>query len=154
MTEKPTSPSTDEEHLRLLSIFYYVVGGLTALFGCFPMIHVTVGLIALLAPEKLKDSKGQAPPEWFGLLFVVFGGLIIVALWTFAALLVAAGRCLSLKRHYLFCLVVAVMACLCQPWGTALGIFTIIVLMRESVKQEFAANKLASTGSAAGGTGA
>jgi hypothetical protein len=31
--------------------------------------------------------------------------------------------------------------CLFMPFGTVLGVFTIIVLMRESVKQVFAANK-------------
>lgn len=30
----------DLEHLRLLSIFHYVVGGLIALFACFPIIHL------------------------------------------------------------------------------------------------------------------
>ena len=33
-----------------------------------------------------------------------------------------------------------------MPFGTVLGVFTIIVLMRESVKQEFAGNKMAPTG--------
>ncbi len=30
----------DLEHLRLLSLFHYVVGGIAALFGCFPFIHL------------------------------------------------------------------------------------------------------------------
>ncbi len=34
----------DLEHLRLLSIFHYVFGGLTALFGCFPCIYLAFGI--------------------------------------------------------------------------------------------------------------
>ena len=37
----------DLEHIRLLSVFHYVVGGIAALFSCFPFIHLAVG-IALL----------------------------------------------------------------------------------------------------------
>jgi hypothetical protein len=33
-----------EEQLRLLSIFHYVVAGLSALFACIPIIHLALGL--------------------------------------------------------------------------------------------------------------
>jgi hypothetical protein len=140
MIDKPPSPTADEDHLRLLSIFHYVVGGLTALIGCFPIIHISIGLFLALAPEQWLDSKGEPPPRWFGILFAVIGIMMIAIFWTFAACLIAAGRCLSLRRHYMFCLVMAAIACMCQPWGTVLGVFTIIVLMRESVKQLFTSN--------------
>jgi hypothetical protein len=31
--------ANDEQNLKLLSIFHYVVGGIMALFSCFPIIH-------------------------------------------------------------------------------------------------------------------
>jgi hypothetical protein len=31
--------SQDLEHLKLLSIFHYVVGGMAAMFSLFPVIH-------------------------------------------------------------------------------------------------------------------
>ena len=34
----------DDEHLRLLSIFHYVLAGLAGVFGLFPIIHLAVGL--------------------------------------------------------------------------------------------------------------
>ncbi len=37
----------DLEHLRLLSIFHYVVGGIAGLFACFPCIHLVLGIIPL-----------------------------------------------------------------------------------------------------------
>ena len=47
---------------------------------------------------------------------------------------------LARRRRYLYCLILAgVMAATCMPFGTVLGVFTIIVLMRPSVKQAFGA---------------
>jgi hypothetical protein len=40
----------DLEHLRLLSIFHYVVGGILALFACFPIIHLIMGIMFLTMP--------------------------------------------------------------------------------------------------------
>jgi hypothetical protein len=41
----------------------------------------------------------------------------------------------------MFCLVMAGIQCIFMPFGTVLGVFTIIVLMRNSVKEAFTANK-------------
>src|SRR5262245_49793503 len=146
----PTS-TADEDHLRLLSIFHYVVGGLIAFFGCFPMIHVAFGLVMIFAPDSLKDGKGEPPPALFGLIFVLAGATIIAMFWIFAGCLIASGYFLSARRHYVFCLVMAAIACMCSPFGTVLGVFTIIVLMRDSVKQLFAAQVLQGSSAGAGG---
>jgi len=37
----------DEEHLKLLSIFHYVVGGIAAFFAFFPIIHLVIGIACL-----------------------------------------------------------------------------------------------------------
>jgi hypothetical protein len=50
---------------------------------------------------------------------------------------VAAGYFLSLRKYYTFCLVMAGIECLFMPVGTVLGVFTIIVLMRPTVKAMF-----------------
>jgi hypothetical protein len=129
----------DEEHLRLLSIFHYVVGGLAGLFALFPIFHLIFGLFFILAPEKFA-GKGEPPPAFLGWLFVIFGVVFITIGWTFAALILTAGRFLARRKHYLFCLTMAGVECLFMPFGTVLGVFTIIVLIREPVKQLFAIN--------------
>ena len=129
----------DEEHLRLLSIFHYVVGGLAGLFAEFPIFHLIFGLFFILAPEKFA-GKGEPPPAFLGWLFVIFGVVFITIGWTFAALILTAGRFLARRKHYLFCLTMAGVECLFMPFGTVLGVFTIIVLIREPVKQLFAIN--------------
>src|ERR1041385_2469474 len=130
---EPTKKNQDEEHLRLLRIFNYVVAGLTALFACFPVFHLVFGLVMVFAPEVFGPGKNQ-PPRFVGLVFVGFALAFMLAGWTFAALLAWAGRCLGQRKHYTFCFVMACVACLCQPFGLVLGVFTIIVLLRPSVK--------------------
>lgn len=127
----------DEDHLRLLTVFHYVVAGLTALFALFPLFHLALGLFMVFAPDKFA-GKGESPPVFVGWIFVGFAAMFIFAGWTLAALTLVAGRFLSKRRHYMFCLVMAAIQCAFFPFGTALGVFTLIVLLRDSVKQLFA----------------
>ena len=129
----------DQEHLKLLSVFHYVVGGITALFSLFPIFHLIFGLVMILAPAKF-GSQGEAPPAFMGWFFVILAGVFIATGLTIAAMIIAAGRFLARRTRYMFCMVVAGVECLFMPFGTVLGVFTIIVLMRESVKQAFLAN--------------
>jgi hypothetical protein len=126
----------DNEHLRLLSIFYYVKGGITALFACIPIIHLVLGLVFIIAPNACGHGNDQ-PPAFLGWLFLFLGSLLILFGWTFAVLTLVAGGCINHRKHYTFCLVVACIECLSVPFGTVLGIFTIVVLNRASVKQLF-----------------
>jgi len=54
-----------------------------------------------------------------------------------AVLMIIAGRFLAKRRHHTFCIVVAAIACLFMPFGTILGVFTLVVLMRDSVRLQF-----------------
>ena len=69
------------------------------------------------------------------------GGAVIATGWALAACILAAGRMLARRRRYLFCLAMAGIECILMPFGTVLGVFTIIVLMRDSVREAFAANQ-------------
>jgi hypothetical protein len=131
----------DENHLQLLSIFHYVVGGLAALFALFPIFHLIFGLFMILAPGKLAVNGQEQPPlALMGWFFVIMALGVIILGWIFAAFVLTAGRFLARRKHYLFCLVMGGVECIFMPFGTVLGVFTIIVLMREPVKQLFGAN--------------
>jgi hypothetical protein len=128
----------DREHLRLLSIFHYVVAVLIALFACLPFIHFFMGIAMLSGgwPEPAKAEE-QFPLMMVGWFLVLFAGAFIALGWTLAICTFLAGRYLAEQTHYTFCLVVAAVLCIFMPFGTVLGIFTIIVLMRPSVKALF-----------------
>jgi hypothetical protein len=127
----------DAEHLRLLAIFHYVVAAIMALWGSFPVFHIVFG--AFMAFGKFPNAEpGEPTPELFGWLFMLAGAAFVLFGWTLAVCIFLAGRNLVKRRRYLFCLIVAgVMAATCMPFGTVLGVFTIIVLMRPTVKTEF-----------------
>ena len=48
-----------------------------------------------------------------------------------------SGLAESRRKHYTFCFVMACVECLSVPFGTVLGVFTILVLNRASVKELF-----------------
>ena len=128
----------DEEHLRLLAIFHYVVAGLAALFSFFPLLYTTVGAIFIFAARHGTPKPGEElPPEFLGWIFVVLGLLLFLLGIAMAICILIAGRSLSSHKHYTFALVIACIECLFIPFGTILGVFTIIVLSRQSVRGLF-----------------
>ena len=130
------APSTqDLEHLRLLSIFHYVVAGLIALFACFPLIHVALGtaMISGYVPDTSTDPSAQ----FAGWIFVVVGTVISLFGWSLAAATWWSGRNLARQRRWTACLVIGALLCMFAPFGTVLGVFTILVLVRPSVKARF-----------------
>ena len=48
-----------------------------------------------------------------------------------------AGRYLTQHRSYIFCLVMAALSCAFFPFGTVLGVFTIVLLQKDAVRQLF-----------------
>src|SRR4029077_8164356 len=128
----------DTEHLRLLSIFHFVVAGLAALFSLFPLLYTTIGTIFVFAARHGTAKPGEElPPEFLGWIFVVIGALLFLLGIAMAICIFIAGRCLSRRRCYSFALVMACIECLFIPFGTILGVFTIVALSRESVKTLF-----------------
>jgi hypothetical protein len=130
----------DLDNLKTLSIFYYVVAVLIALFACFPIIHLIIGLSFLTGaiPEPpSRPNEPDFPVKLFGLMFTIIPLIFIIGGWALAICAFIAGRKLVKQQSYVFCLVVAGILCTFMPFGTVLGVFTIIVLMRDSVKELF-----------------
>ena len=125
--------SQDVEHLRLLTIFHYVFAGITALFSCFPIIHVVIGILMLSG----KMGHGQNPPRAVGFIFLIAGLFIILLGWALAGCMFLVGRNLAARKNYTFCFVAAAIECIFVPIGTVLGVFSILVLQRPSVKTLF-----------------
>jgi hypothetical protein len=131
--------NNDTEHLRLLAIFHYIVAGLAALFALWPLIYTTVGAIFIFVARHGTPKPGEElPPEFLGWIFVGMGSLLFLIGIAMAICILIAGRCLSQCKRYSFALVMACVECLFVPFGTILGVFTIVVLSRQSVKQLFA----------------
>jgi predicted membrane channel-forming protein YqfA (hemolysin III family) len=127
----------DKEHMRLLAIFHYVVAGLAALFSFFPLLYSTIGGFMLYVAHHPGPTNQEPPPAIVGWIFVALGALFFFAGLAMAICILMAGRSLARQRRYLFAFVIACLECFFIPFGTILGVFTIIVLSRESVKTLF-----------------
>ncbi len=121
----------DNEHIKLLSVFHYVMGGLAILGILFLCLHYFIFRTVIDHAGFGSETQGFLGIfVWFYLLI----GLVFLA--------VAVGNFLSAgymrqRKNRAFSLIVAGINCLQVPMGTMLGIFTIIVLMRDTVAQSY-----------------
>ena len=134
--------NTDIEHLKLISIFHYVLAGIVAVFSLFSIIHIGMGLSFITSPATYSQSDGIEFASEFGWFFVITGFVILIAGLMLAIGLAVSGRCLAKRKGYWFSFVIACIECLYAPLGTALGIFTLVVLCRDSVKNLYTANAI------------
>ncbi len=128
----------DLQHIKILSIFHYIVAAIAGLFACFPIFHLIMGISMLAGGFRIPDDPSTPfPVALFGLMFTLIPAAIILLGWAFAISMAFAGYFLGQKRNYMFCMVMAGIGCIFTPFGTVLGVFTIIVLSRPSVKNLF-----------------
>jgi hypothetical protein len=126
----------DQEHLRLLKIGYYVLAGMTCLFSLFGLLYAGMG--GFLASGMFSKNAGpKNDPRIVGLIFLGLGLAFLILGLTIAALYFVTARSLGQHRRRTFCLVMAALSCFYIPWGTAIGICTILVLIRPEVKNLF-----------------
>ena len=115
-------------------IEYFVVAGLGALFACLPLIHVGMGVLMLVSPETMTGGKGGTEPPAFVGWFMIAVGLFFVLLgWTAAVCTALSGLYLKRREKRMFSFVLAAILCAFMPVWTILGVFTLLVLSRESV---------------------
>ena len=141
--------NNDRQYLRLLSISHYVVGGI---IGFYPLILIGVlsfifltQFFIMAVPEPFPMPSEDLPIR--GLLDFLKALTIALLGAALAISTILSGRFLSRHKKYWFSFVIACILCLFTPLGTILGVFTIIVLSRQSVKELYGlsnSNNLAS----------
>ena len=137
----------DEEHLRLLSLGFMVSGGVSAFFSLIGIFYAFMGIMMSTALSRIPQtpaSSAQTPaPASVGWIFAGIGLVFFVFAITMAAARFRAAWCIKHRKWRVFCMVIAGIGCLEFPYGTALGIFSFIVLGRDSVMQLFSATRAA-----------
>lgn len=147
----------DLSHLKILAICHWVAGGLTGFFSCFAIVYIVMGILMLngvfsMAPPAPTTRPSPAntleADRVFGTFMVVFGSLFFIAGITLASLTVYSGFCIKNRKRRTFSIVIAGINCLHMPLGTLLGVFTIIVLVRDSVKALYQTDAVSRLGGA------
>jgi len=140
LTTDDSRQRRDLDHLKLLAIFHFVLAGLILLGIGFLVLHYLFMRTVFQNPAMFK-AQGNAPFSPNDVMriliafYFVFGCLFVIA----SALNVVCGVFLLRRKYRSFSIVIAAMDCLFVPLGTALGVFTIVVLCRESVVEAYGA---------------
>ena len=131
----------DEDHLRLLSVFNYVLSGL-CLFGTFiPLIYIGLGIFIIAGGSEWMGAPLDPEMSIMGGVFIIIG-LVFLAIVVGAGICgIISGRLMAKRKYYMYSFVFACIQCAFSPLGTVLGVFTIIVLSRESVRELYNRSK-------------
>lgn len=127
----------NESHLNNLAVAHYAVGALMSLFACLPLFHMAIGLAMVFGDETFFGESEPPPPEFFGWMFFGMGLLFFLFGQAIAISVIISGRFLKKRKNYMFTFIFACIACAIFPFGTLLGVFTIIVLSKEPVKRMY-----------------
>jgi len=130
----------DRDYLTGLMMFHYLGGGFSLLWSLIigSYVFVAAMFVNIGLPPGLNPSPEQlASPSALLWGFVAPRALLATGLFVLSAAMVASGKFLSDRRHFRFCLATAVVECLFIPYGTVLGIVTLFVLRRPSIRAAF-----------------
>jgi hypothetical protein len=135
----PMSPSNeghltpdDISHLKTLALAHYILGGLGVFLSLFALIHVFLGLAIVTGATDMQDA-----PPFVGWLFLCMGLTFLVLGEAASIAMILSARHMKRRTGWVFSFVVACISCMSVPVGTILGILTIIVLNRDSVKAAY-----------------
>ena len=121
----------DERQLKLLSKIQ-VIYGIVNVFVTY-LFYETIYYWFNAYRKSMELTKPDHQVELelgFGLVIFLVGVAILFCI-------ILAGQSLSRHESYEFCMMVAIFECLLIPLGTIIGIWTILVLRRPSVRALF-----------------
>lgn len=127
----------DSSQLSLLSLFHFIGAGLAALGGCFLGLHYAIFHTFFLNPQNWTGRSQPPPPAWF--IEIIFWVYIVMGLFFILSFVsnVISAFYIRARKHRIFSIIVASFNCIHVPLGTLLGVFTICILMRESVCKQY-----------------
>lgn len=139
-TPPPIPANKDAGHLKLLAIFHFIFAGLGLLGYLFLGLHYAFMNMMFNNPEmwKGKDGKeGRPPPPEMFMFFKIFYIVFAIFLTVGILMNLLSGLFLRKRKNRLFSMIVAGIDCLQMPLGTILGVFTLVVLNRDSVAEAY-----------------
>jgi ABC-type Na+ efflux pump permease subunit len=93
--------------------------------------------MGVLILAGVMDDGQNPPPRFVGLFFIIIALIIMAGAVAMAVCNLMVAKSLREHTRYTFCIVVAALNLMFSPLGMIIGIFSLIVLLRDSVKQLF-----------------
>jgi 4-amino-4-deoxy-L-arabinose transferase-like glycosyltransferase len=130
---------TTPHDLRLLSIGYFIQGGIVTSFGLLALCYLAFFEVMFTAVQNGSQAnpQNQMPP---GVLYALgaIGTAVVLVMLASGICLLYSGSALRKRKRKTFVLIMAALNCLSVPYGTVLGVFTFLVLQRPEAKELFA----------------
>ncbi|MBV8215696.1 MAG: hypothetical protein JOZ08_20975 [Verrucomicrobia bacterium] len=139
----------DLEHLKLLGIFHYIWGALSLVGGLLiGGYFLVIGLVLLTNPPSSTSSEDSGSASVAGGVLIGVGAVLFLIVVVYGVLtLMAGGKYRKHQGGYWFCFILAIVTLVVGGIpGIVLGIFSLMVLSRESVKTLFKGQALPGTG--------
>jgi hypothetical protein len=128
----------DTSYLNLLSRFHYIVAGMIGLISCLPLLNLLIG-IPMLEDVSYALSQGEYPSQYTLALFMFIllpTGVVVIG-WMFAIAVALNGYYIKHRKWLKYCMVMSGIETIFTPIGTVLGVFTIILLTKPNIKNQF-----------------
>lgn len=155
MTDEVLAGSiVDQDRLRLLSIGYKISSGIAALFSLFGLLYVFFGIVmsgAFRHVSQASFNPSGPPPAFVGFIFAAMGLGMFAIMVVIAILKYRVAVSIDRRKSRTFCMVIAAIGCLEFPYGIVLGVFTFMLLSRDSVRPLFQPAKQTASNEAGGG---
>jgi hypothetical protein len=141
------------KQIMFVGIFMIIEGVLEVLFGCLMAFYAAIFPIMMASDPQFKEAMGEAPPGpaglrpeqlffWFALAMGV-GPLIAGVTRTLGGVFAIQRR----NRKFVIAANIvgflSLTSCYCIPTGIATSIYSIIILLQQSVANAFAAKATA-----------
>jgi ABC-type phosphate transport system permease subunit len=138
----------DLDHLKLLGIFHYIWGGLSLVGALFiGGYFLVIGIVLMNNPSTSSATEDPATATAVGGILIGVGIVLFLVVLVYGILtLMAGGKYRKHQGGYWFCFILAIVTLVIGGIpGIVLGIFSLIVLGRESVKALFKGQSLPGT---------
>jgi len=130
----------DDEHLKLLSLFHYISGGLTLAFVLFfgaYFLFIYFIITGAGFQQEINPAMNTPIPEAILAILLTVMIIIFILGLLFGVAQIVSGRFMNLRKMRWFSFTVGILNLLSIPYGTILGIFTLTVLGRYSITQQY-----------------
>jgi cell division protein FtsW (lipid II flippase) len=126
---------TEPDHgarLAVLANAHWALAGLVFIAAAVPAFYASLGLDLVFNATAPLTSRAET-----GWRILVTGLAWVLLAFAYVLLLITSARALRLRRRYRLVVVTNLLSCLFVPFGTVLGLTTLVVLRDPEVRQQF-----------------
>jgi len=124
----------DNEHLNLLSLFHLISGIFTLAYSVFMALYFGFITLILNMGHKLDAANSDFPFEFMNVIMFIFTIVLLIAI-VLGIAKIFCSKFIRQKTNRVFCIIISCIECFSFPYGTLLGVLSIMVLNRNSVKE-------------------